>query len=351
MRVSVLVLDGVFDSGLSVVLDTLATANDLSESRRLNRYDVTLSGLARSATTMRGLQVPLTPVPARGGIRPDLVIVPALGCKTRETILQALERPDVTDACGLLRGWLKAGTRIAGACTATFVLAASGILDDGMATTTWWLSPLFRERFPAVALDDARMVVQSGRVVTAGAALAHLDLALWLVRQRSPSLAQATARYLVADNRPSQSVYVMPDHLAHVDPIVERFEHWARRHLKDFALASAAHGSARASARSNAAPARCSERLRCRTCRIFAWRRRSFGCKRRATRSRDRRRRRVRGRRHAAYAPAAEDGPRNPRAARTGAVAPKTMQRTTTRLKVDEAALRRDTRAAKGSPR
>jgi transcriptional regulator GlxA family with amidase domain len=240
MRVSVLVLDGVFDSGLSVVLDTLATANDLSDWRKSSRYDVVLCGLRKTATTTRGLRVPLSPV--RGGARPDLVIVPALGCKTRETILEALGRSDVADACGLLQGWTKAGTRIAGACTATFVLAASGILDGGMATTTWWLSPLFRERFPRVTLDDSRMIVESGRVVTAGAALAHVDLALWLVRQRSPSLAQATARYLVADTRPSQSAYVMPDHLAHADPVVERFEHWARLHLKGFALAKAAHG-------------------------------------------------------------------------------------------------------------
>jgi transcriptional regulator GlxA family with amidase domain len=239
MRVSVLVLDGVFDSGLAVVLDTLATANDLTEGRRSSRYEVTLCGLAKTATTTQGLSVPLSPV--RGGARPDVVIVPALGCKTRDTILAALERSDVADACGLLRAWAKAGTRVAGACTATFVLAASGILDGGKATTTWWLSPVFRERFPRVALDDSRMIVESARVVTAGAALAHVDLALWLVRQRSPSLAEATARYLVVDARPSQSAYVMPDHLAHADPVVERFEHWARRHLRDFTLEGAAH--------------------------------------------------------------------------------------------------------------
>jgi transcriptional regulator GlxA family with amidase domain len=120
------------------------------------------------------------------------------------------------------------------------LLAASGILDGGRATTTWWLSPLFRERFPRVALDESRMIVESSRVVTAGAALAHVDLALWLVRRRSPALAESVARHLVFDARPSQAAYVMPDHLMHADPVVERFEQWARRHLADFALAEAA---------------------------------------------------------------------------------------------------------------
>jgi transcriptional regulator GlxA family with amidase domain len=239
MRVSVFVLDGVFDSGLSVVLDTLETANELAEGGKKARpYDVTMCGLRQAATTHQGLRVPLAR--ASDAQRPDLVVVPALGCKTLETITEALDRSDVADACALLRSWSKSGARIAGACTATFVLAASGILDGGRATTTWWLSPVFRERFPQVTLDESRMIVESARVVTAGAALAHVDLALWLVRNRSPSLAQATARYLVFDARPSQAAYVMPDHLAHADPLVEHFEQWARRHLTDFTLAGAA---------------------------------------------------------------------------------------------------------------
>jgi transcriptional regulator GlxA family with amidase domain len=239
MRVHILVLDGVFDSGLAVVLDTLTTANELAGTgRRSGRYDVTLRGFRRSVTTAQGLRVDLEH--AGEGPRPDLVVVPALGCKTPETLRAALERPEIAEASDVLRAWARAGVGIAGACTATFVLAASGILDDGRATTTWWLSPLFRERFPRVTLDESRMIVQSGKVVTAGAALAHVDLALWLVRQRSPSLAETTARYLVFDARPSQGAYIMPDHLAHADPIVSRFEQWARHHLGDFTLEEAA---------------------------------------------------------------------------------------------------------------
>src|SRR5258706_174867 len=85
--------------------------------------------------------------------------------------------------------------------------------------SAWRRSRLFRERFPRVELDDSRMIVESGRFATAGAALAHLDLALWLVRRRSPALATLTARYLILDARSSQANYAIPDHLAHADPI------------------------------------------------------------------------------------------------------------------------------------
>lgn len=249
MRIAVLVLDGVFDSGLSVILDTLETANALAEGEvllagkaaRSERFEVTMCALRKTITTHHGFRVPVASGPEEA--RPDVVIVPALGAKTLETIQTALERKDIGETGELLRGWSASGVQIAGACTATFVLAASGILDGGQATTTWWLSPVFRERFPQVTLDESRMIVASGSVVTAGAALAHVDLALWLVRQRSPTLARVTARHLVFDARPSQGAYTMPDHLAHADPVVERFERWARRHLTAFELASAARAA------------------------------------------------------------------------------------------------------------
>ena len=124
---------------------------------------------------------------------------------------------------------------------AAFVLAESGLLEGHRATTTWWLAPLFRKRYPGVLLDESSMIVRSGPFVTAGAALSHVDLTLRLVRGISPQLASLTARYLIVDPRPSQSAYALTDHLVHSDPIVERFESWARGRLTDgFSLDDAA---------------------------------------------------------------------------------------------------------------
>jgi transcriptional regulator GlxA family with amidase domain len=92
-----------------------------------------------------------------------------------------------------------------------------------------------------VALEESNMIVKSGRFVTAGAALGHIDLALWLVRSVSPQLASLTAKYLILDSRPSQSAYALTDHLVHSDPLVERFERWARGRLRyGFSLDAAA---------------------------------------------------------------------------------------------------------------
>jgi len=245
MKIHVLALDGVFDTGLSTVLDAFGTANELGALQQLDslHFDVSLVGVRRRVRTSQGLSVPVQPADAAA--RPDWVVIPAIGFKMPGPLQQALARADVADAGGLLREWSAAGVNCAAACIGTFVLAESGLLDGRIATTTWWLAPLFRQRYPAVELDDGHMLVSSGSMLTAGAALAHIDMALWLIRQASPELAATTANYLVVDSRPSQSAYSIPNHLAHADPMVERFEQWARGRLaKGFSLDEAARSLA-----------------------------------------------------------------------------------------------------------
>ena len=125
------------------------------------------------------------------------------------------------------------GTTIASACAGTFLLAEAGILDGVRATTTWWLSPAFRARYPRVLVDHGQMVITCEGITTAGAAFGHIDLALAIVRAGSPALADLVARYLVVDERPSQSAYTIPSALAQSDPTVAAFDRWIREHLAE----------------------------------------------------------------------------------------------------------------------
>ena len=248
MKIHVLALDGVFDTGLATVLDAFETANELAEMSGLAspRFDVAIVGVRKAVKTSQGLAVPVAAAPMQ--IVPDWAVVPAIGFKMPGPLQMALGRPDVRDAGETLRSWAERGAGTAAACIGTFVVAESGLLDDQDSTTTWWLAPLFRQRYPKVRLDESRMIVKSGKFVTAGAALSHMDLALWLIRQKSPRLAALTAKYLVVDSRPSQSAYVLVDHLAHSDALVERYERWARGSLTHgFSLddAAAATGSSK----------------------------------------------------------------------------------------------------------
>jgi transcriptional regulator GlxA family with amidase domain len=241
MRVHILALNGVFDTGLAAVLDAFGTANALADMTGISslRFQMKVVGLHKNITTARGLRVPV--ISAARAPTPDAVVMPAILHMRPEPLVQALAGREVREAGVVLRKWSGRGALTATACIGTFVLAEATLLDGEEATTTWWLSPLFRQRYPRVRLDESRIIVQSNAVVTAGAALSHLDLALALIRRASPELANVTARYLVADERTSQSIYSIPDHLANADPLIQQFERWARgRMAKGFSLDQAA---------------------------------------------------------------------------------------------------------------
>jgi len=241
MRITILALEGLFDTGLTATLDVFSTANSLSRALLggATQFDVSIVGMRRKVRSGQGLTVPVTPVLPED--RPDWVIVPALKAVTPETLLPALARADVRQAVAQIARWQQDGARIAAACVGTFVIAEAGVLNGCQATSTWSLAPLFRQRYPQVDLDETRMLVPAENGVTAGSAMGHLDLALWLVRQASPELAGLVSRYLLADIRSSQAAYIIPNHLAQADPLIQRFERWSREHLSEgFSLQDAA---------------------------------------------------------------------------------------------------------------
>jgi transcriptional regulator GlxA family with amidase domain len=210
LRVGVLAVEGNLLSSLASAGDMLRVAQTLAQIRdplRAPRFEcvwISARGATRIALA-NGLELSgLVPVPDKL----DVLIIPglmhnsALDLATRIAQLQ----PEIE----LLRRLHLQGVRLAGTCSGTFLLAESGLLDGRRATTSWWLSAMFRQRYPQVLLDEAELFVDAGELLSAGAACAAQSLVLRLIAQAGgEDLAQQTARMLLVDpDRHSQAPYV-----------------------------------------------------------------------------------------------------------------------------------------------
>jgi transcriptional regulator GlxA family with amidase domain len=162
----------------------------------------------------------------------DVLVVPGWFSATEASIGRLVAGRDAGQAAAMLQRAAGRGAMLAASCSATFLLAAAGVLDGQRATTTWWLASAFERRFPAVTLAADRMVVEARNVLTAGSAFAHADLMLAVLsRIAGPSLARCVARHLVLDHRPSQARYMVLEHLRVADPALQRAERFITENL------------------------------------------------------------------------------------------------------------------------
>jgi transcriptional regulator GlxA family with amidase domain len=228
----VLALEGVLDSSLAITLDLLRVAQGmLAQSKSPLAFQFRVLGATKTVRTGGGLVLHADATFARASGAPDWVVVPALG-EFGSKLHAHLEARDAVHARRLLCTLAERKCHIAASCASVFLLASAGLLDGRGATTTWWLADEFRSRFPAVDLDERRMVVREGRLLTAGSAFAQLDLMLALLTEIAGArIAEACARYMVIDRRPSQARYMMAAHARRHDPVVARAERWIDEHL------------------------------------------------------------------------------------------------------------------------
>ncbi|MGQ0625170.1 MAG: GlxA family transcriptional regulator [Sporichthyaceae bacterium] len=232
MDVGVFVVDDVADFGLAAVLEVLSTAGSLREEidTSLQPWNVRTLGVGAHVRTGAGHTVPTTPLDALANL-PDLMIVPAVNVKAPGALIELICCPQNRPALELIAAARSADVELAAACTGTFFLGEAGVLDGSPATTSWWLAPVFRRRYPLVTLEEGHTLRRAPGITTAGAALSHVDLALSLIQAQSPALADLVARYLLVGNTAPQGSFAVPTAMAQHDPITTAFERWVRQHL------------------------------------------------------------------------------------------------------------------------
>jgi transcriptional regulator GlxA family with amidase domain len=126
------------------------------------------------------------------------------------------------------------GATIHAACLGSLVVAQAGLLAGREATTHWAWIQRARQQYPQVSWDAARMICDTGDVVTAGGFLAAVDLTLALVeRTCSRSVSREVGRLLLVDSvRQHQSIYATTLAPSHIDePRMRKLHRWIDAHL------------------------------------------------------------------------------------------------------------------------
>ncbi|WP_016888833.1 GlxA family transcriptional regulator [Mycobacteroides abscessus] len=226
LQIDLLVVAGSSPVGVATTLDMVEglAASHLSPSEA--QVDLRVVGGEEGHVVLRGgLVTPAVPLIEAGAPAP-WVVVPGIGAAKPAELEDRLGDDDVQAAAS----WLgRARTsRVAASCTGTFMAAEAELLSGRFVTTTWWLSGLFARRYPTCHLDADRMLVRDGPVVTAGAALGHVDLLLAIVSDVfGPAAAQAASARSAASPRSSQAPFRSSAFYREVDPELAAIERYA----------------------------------------------------------------------------------------------------------------------------
>jgi len=163
-------------------------------------------------------------------VKPDIIVVPALGVELDATLKRNQVYVDWVSQS------YNCGSHVASMCTGAFVLGAAGLLDGKRATTHWFFANEFKRRFPRVDLREQQMIVDEGDIVTCGAVTAYLNLIVYLIEKYfGHDIALRTAKMNLIDmDRPSQlpfQIYRFP--VTYSDSSIARIQKFIGEHFKE----------------------------------------------------------------------------------------------------------------------
>ncbi len=132
-------------------------------------------------------------------------------------------------AVSWIRKQYSSGALIGASCSATLLLAETGLLDGKSATTSWWLNSFFKKRYPKIKLEIDALLIENKQLICSGAVTSYLNLVLCIIEKfTNKSLALSCSKMMLIDiNKYSQAPYIMQKKLLdHSDDMVTKAQHW-----------------------------------------------------------------------------------------------------------------------------
>ncbi|MFI6521532.1 GlxA family transcriptional regulator [Spirillospora sp. NPDC050679] len=224
-RVVVLALEGVYPFELSIPVRIFGTAAGPDGGPLYEVSTCSLDGgpVVTSADFAITVQHGAEAVAAA-----DTLVIPPFGCGYEQ------EREWLPAPLAEALARLRPGARIVSICTASYVLAAAGMLDGRRATTHWNEAEHFQRAFPRVEVDAGVLFVDDGDVLTAAGVAAGVDLCLHLVRRDHGSeVANGVARRCVVPpwREGGQAQFIERPVPRQTDATTSATRAWALEHL------------------------------------------------------------------------------------------------------------------------
>jgi transcriptional regulator GlxA family with amidase domain len=233
-RAAILAYDDCYASSLTGFADLLQIANShllRQQGDATSMYEWRfVSPAGRPIRTSNGLE--LNTQRFHQGENFDLVFVPSAHYAGAKAFDKLLARQSAAYDW-LVMQW-NAGACLAANCTGTFLLAATGLLNDRVATTTWWLAEQFRNKFPHVGLQLEPVVTEADRLICAGASASYLLQTIRIIERFSgPTIASQCAKAMLIDVSQTKQTPYLPllADRAHADSVVHRAQHWLQKNM------------------------------------------------------------------------------------------------------------------------
>lgn len=133
----------------------------------------------------------------------DLIIIPGIDSSP----LMAIEQNK--EAINWLKQQASNKTQIASICTGSFLLAATGLLNNKPATTHWFMADIFKKTFPDIILKSEKIIIDNGNTFMSGGATSFQNLILYIIEKylgRKVAIG-VSKLYLIDINKDNQNSY------------------------------------------------------------------------------------------------------------------------------------------------
>lgn len=236
--ISILVMPDCLASSVAALCDVFEIANALlAQGENLPeyvpRFRLSLVAARPGPIALSSGLAVLAPALTNEGC--DVLIVPAVGNCGPDTVNASVAKllPEIE----FVAAAIKAGIRTASVCTGTFLVAATGALEQQQVGVSWLFKDVFAASFPTVPLQANCSIVRSASChISSGGVASAFDLALELIGEFcEDETRRKIASVLVADAErvsrwPIQNT--VPTRLDGPD-IAEQAKTWIRQHAAE----------------------------------------------------------------------------------------------------------------------